>query len=96
VIVYRSKSPAYNNAKHYRGLELHENTEKLHRLMKQHKLNAPQVAAMLGREPNTVRVWRVKDTSRVIPDDTLKLLAVTLAEKRRKRIARKAASGARA
>jgi DNA-binding transcriptional regulator YiaG len=27
-------------------------------LMKKHKLNCPQVAALLGRKPQTVRAWR--------------------------------------
>lgn len=58
---------------------MHANTKKLRTLMKQHKLQAAAVAKMLDRQPNTVRVWRVKETTRVIPNDTLKLLAMSLA-----------------
>lgn len=57
---------------------MNTNTKKLHALMKRHKMTAPQVAAMLGRKPNTVRVWRVKDTQRPIPDDALALLTMKL------------------
>lgn len=53
---------------------MHKNTKKLHQLMQRHKLSAPDVARMLGRKPNTVRVWRVKETTRPIPDDALALL----------------------
>lgn len=62
---------------------MNKNTKKLHSLMRQHKLTAADVAGMLGRKVNTVRVWRVQDTARVIPDDTLQLLAMKLAERKR-------------
>lgn len=62
-----------------------KNTKQLHALMRQHKMKAADVAAILGRKVNTVRVWRVKDTSRPIPDDTLQLLALKLAERKRLR-----------
>lgn len=67
---------------------MHKNTKQLHSLMKRHKLTAAQVAKMLGREINTVRVWRVRETVRVIPDDTLELLTLKLRQQR-------ASSGAR-
>lgn len=60
---------------------MHENTKKLRKLMKQHQLRAADVAAMLGRQDNTVRVWRVKETQRVIPDDALELLGMKLAQR---------------
>lgn len=63
---------------------MNDNTKKLHALMKRHKMTAGEVAAMLGRKPNTVRVWRVKETARPIPDDTLQLLALKLAERKRR------------
>jgi DNA-binding transcriptional regulator YiaG len=72
---------------------MHTNTERLHTLMQRNKLKAADVATILGREVNTVRVWRVRDTKRVIPDDTLTVLEVKLAEKRRRRLARRKASG---
>lgn len=74
---------------------MHTNTEALHKLMQGNKLKAADVAAILGREVNTVRVWRVRDTKRVIPDETLQLLQMKLAEKRRRRLARRKASGMR-
>lgn len=51
--------------------------------MRRHRLSAPGVATMLGRKPNTVRVWRVAKTSRPIPDDALQLLALKLADRKR-------------
>lgn len=55
-----------------------KNTKKLHALMRRHNLNAPAVAKLLGRKPNTVRVWRVENTTRPIPDDALQLLELRL------------------
>ena len=75
---------------------MHTNTEALHKLMRRHKLTAMDVAALLGRKPNTVRVWRVQDTARPIPDETLQVLTMKLAERQRRRIARRRASGAAA
>lgn len=57
---------------------MHENTKKLRDLMTRHRLKAPEVAELLGRKPNTIRVWRVRQTERVIPADTLKLLELLL------------------
>lgn len=71
---------------------MHPNTEKLHKLMDRHKVDAQDVADMLGREVNTVRVWRVESTVRPIPDDTLALLEMKLQERARKIRERKAKS----
>lgn len=60
---------------------MHPNTEKLHKLMAKHKVDAQEVADMLGREVNTVRVWRVETTVRPIPDDTLALLKMKLKDR---------------
>jgi hypothetical protein len=49
-------------------------TERLHQLMAQYDLSAPDVAAILGRTPHTVRVWRSIHELRIIPDDALALL----------------------
>lgn len=57
---------------------MHPNTERLHQLMEKHKLTAEDVAEILSREVNTVRVWRVKETVRPIPDDSLRVLEMTL------------------
>lgn len=54
------------------------NTKKLHELMQQHKLSAPDVARMLDRTPQTVREWRVKNTARPIPAPMLELLTLKL------------------
>lgn len=62
---------------------MNDNTKKLHTLMRRHRLSAPDVATLLGRKPNTVRVWRVAQTSRPIPDDALQLLALKLADRKR-------------
>lgn len=58
---------------------MHTNTKKLRALMKRHNLNSADVAKVLGREVNTVRIWRMKETPRVIPNDTLKLLDMLVA-----------------
>lgn len=58
---------------------MHKNTKTLRTLMKRHKLTAATVAHALGREVNTVRIWRMKETPRVIPNDTLKLLDLLVA-----------------
>lgn len=71
---------------------MHPNTEKLHKLMERHKLDAAQVAELLGREVNTVRVWRVESTVRPIPDDALALLEIKLQDRARKARERKAKS----
>lgn len=59
---------------------MHKNTKKLRQLMRKHNVRATEVAELLGREVNTVRVWRVQETKRVIPNDTLELLALKLAD----------------
>jgi len=57
---------------------MNERTERLRNLMARHGLKAADVANLLGRKPNTVRVWRVADGDRVIPADTLALLELLL------------------
>lgn len=57
-----------------------EKTKRLHEIMKANKMKAHDVGALLGREPNTVRIWRSKDP-RSIPDDALKLLELAVAAK---------------
>lgn len=64
---------------------MHANTEKLHKLMTRYKVDAEQVAELLGREVNTVRVWRVQETVRPIPADTLALLEMKLKDREAKR-----------
>ena len=74
---------------------MHPNTEKLHQLMERHKVDAAEVADMLGRRVNTIRVWRVSDTERPIPDDTLRLLEALLQQRVAAQKAKKAAAAAK-
>lgn len=75
---------------------MHPNTERLHQLMDKHKVSAEDVAEILGREINTVRVWRVQETVRPIPDDSLRLLEVLLQARATKEREKKAKAAAKA
>jgi DNA-binding transcriptional regulator YiaG len=55
-------------------------TERLCNIMREYNLKCADVAALLGREVNTVRIWRSKDP-REIPDHALTVLEMTLAAK---------------
>jgi hypothetical protein len=55
-----------------------QRTERLHQIMRDHKMKAVDVGALLGRDPNTVRIWRSIDP-RAIPEDTLERLELKLA-----------------
>lgn len=58
---------------------MHERTQRLHQLMKQHGLKPADVAKMMNRSTETVRIWRVKASdNRVIPADALQVLELTL------------------
>lgn len=52
-------------------------TRKLLQLMSDHRLKSPEVAAMLNRNPQTVRLWR-SNVGRTIPADALELLEIKL------------------
>lgn len=56
------------------------NQKDLMDLMYHNRLNAPDVATLLGVQPNTVRVWRC-ETGMQMPDSKLELLKLKL-EKR--------------
>lgn len=60
---------------------MNERTARLRALMAAHKLKAADVAGMLGRTPQTVRVWRCDYDARTIPADALKVLELTLAQR---------------
>jgi len=45
--------------------------------MSEHGLKSPDVAAMLKRNPQTVRLWR-SNVDRTIPADALELLEIKL------------------
>jgi hypothetical protein len=53
-------------------------TKKLRELMARHRLTAADVGEILDRDPHTVRVWRVKKTTRPIPQAMLELLTFKL------------------
>lgn len=57
---------------------MNERTDRLRALMKAHKLDAADVAQILGRTPQTVRVWCCSN-EQTIPQDALRVLEMTLA-----------------
>lgn len=57
---------------------MNERTERLRALMKAHKLDAADVAQILQRTPQTVRVWCCAN-DQTIPADALRVLELTLA-----------------
>ncbi len=60
---------------------MHHNTEQLLKLIDDNKLSTKDVAEMLGRTNQTVRIWRSKTGHRVIPDHQLELLRLKLASR---------------
>lgn len=58
---------------------MHKRTKKLHQLMAKHQLTPEDVAKILNRSATTVRIWRVKDGERVIPEDALFRLETKMA-----------------
>lgn len=46
--------------------------------MQKHRLSIKDVARIMGRKHQTVRVWHMPNSPRPIPDETLELLAVRL------------------
>lgn len=49
-------------------------TDQLIELMNEHRLTIDQVAKLLNRSPQTVRIWRCQTDKRAIPDHSLELL----------------------
>lgn len=49
-------------------------TKELHRIMLAHGLSAAEVANLMKRSEQTVRIWRCKSKDRIIPEHTLELL----------------------
>ncbi len=58
---------------------MHTNTEQLLNIIESNNLSTKDVAALLGRTNQTVRIWRSKAGHRVIPDHQLELLRLKLA-----------------
>lgn len=55
-------------------------TDQLKTLMAEHSLTPEQVATMLNRSAQTVRIWRCKSDGRNIPEHTLELLKAKVAK----------------
>lgn len=54
---------------------MNERTQKLRNIMSANNLSIADVAKIINRKPQTVRVWRCRTSaSRVIPDHALALL----------------------
>lgn len=67
----------------YHSANMTTRTNELDALMRQHALTARQVGEILNRKPHTVRVWRSRYAERTIPDHTLQVLKMKLAERGR-------------
>lgn len=68
-------------------------TQKLFEIMRDYKLKAADVAEILEKEPNTIRVWRCKSSTRIIPQAELDCLiegAPAYAQRRAEEFAEKA------
>lgn len=61
--------------------EKQKRAKRLREIMTAHNLDAQAVGKMLGRSPQTVRVWRCRNPSRPIPTNELRLLEKLAAEK---------------
>jgi hypothetical protein len=61
-------------------MKIDERTQKLKELMDTYQLTAAEVGEILGRNAQTVRVWRSSSTQH-IPADALRLLEMTLLHK---------------
>lgn len=56
-------------------------TEQLIELMREHQLTIEKVAELLNRSTQTVRIWRCQTDKRSIPEHSLELLRVKVAQK---------------
>lgn len=64
---------------------MHDNTEKLRKIMRRHKLTSSDVASITNRSVNTVHVWRCKHPARVIPAELLMLVELSAIARQRGR-----------
>lgn len=60
---------------------MHHNTQRLRDLMTRENMSARKVAELLDREVQTVRGWRVRTTTRPIPDHVLTALEFKLMQR---------------
>lgn len=58
---------------------MNSRTEDLIKLMDEHGVSAREVSELLNRAVHTVRVWRMRDDARVIPEHSLEVLRIKLA-----------------
>lgn len=61
---------------------VHHRTQRLITLMKEHDVTPKEVGELLGRTPQTVRVWRSAYELRTIPEHTLDALELKLSSAR--------------
>ena len=62
-----------------RATSMANRTDQLIQLMTDHGLTIEQVAKLLNRSPQTVRIWRCQTDKRAIPDHSLELLRAKVA-----------------
>lgn len=58
-----------------------ERTRRLHELMREHELRSTDVADLVGRSSQTVRLWRCE--SKIIPSHALIALEFAIAERKK-------------
>lgn len=61
---------------------MHQNTTQLLEIIASNNLTTKDIAELLGRTNQTVRIWRSKNEGRVIPDHQLELLKLKLAQRK--------------
>ncbi|QJB21788.1 transcriptional repressor [Xanthomonas phage FoX5] len=60
---------------------MHPRTEQLNKLMRDYSVTASEVGELINRKTHTVNVWRGCTKDRIIPDHTLEVLRIRLAER---------------
>lgn len=63
--------------------DIHPRTAELRAIMDTHNITAAQTGALVGRKAHTVRVWRLANGKRVIPEHTLAFLKSRLSRRRK-------------
>ena len=76
--IHKNQPRQYTGRPHFERDIVNNNTERLRGLMQKHRLSIKDVARIMGRKHQTVRVWHMPNSPRPIPDETLELLAVRL------------------
>jgi hypothetical protein len=60
---------------------MHERTEQLRQLMQSNNLSCAEVGKLLGKSPQTVRIWRCHSDNKVISQELLQLLRYKVQER---------------